>query len=150
MLRYYRYECVQDLAEMWRPGLEGFESWAIFDGSYNHVEYPAGGPLSHFLENWGGTPCQVYMISSSANAVSAVRESTASLNAPVFHFEDGQVLFVHPSQPAQTLARRCEREFAKLDGWSIYDEHGGCASAGGGADQMWQPIDLGRVTFSDW
>jgi hypothetical protein len=119
------------------------DGWAIFDVNGDFLECPAGGPMGRFFEKTGRSAfSQIYLIAAegdqrAASALEQVKSAMRRECLPVFHFRDGQILFLDSNESAQVTLRRCESSLRHFRHWAIIDRDGRCLTAKGEDDSIW-------------
>ena len=150
---YVPTDCVNIL----KPALAKFEAWAIHDRWGNFIEHPTGGLMGRYFERLNQTKpiptCQIFVMGQEnarryKQALDQIRARFKELCLPVFHFRDGQIMFLHSREPASVIARRCGQSLRGLDNWAIVDSDGATYSASGeDEDCIWRDTELNGLRF---
>jgi hypothetical protein len=152
--------------------LQQFESWAVHNGQGQFHEHPSGGLLSRFFDqvytvrdSEDSDPyrfpqpertdyCQLFLMRKdndrrSQETIDRIRGTMRRrVVLPVFHFRNGQVMFLASDEDAQTTVRRCERQLSSMEYWVIVDREGKCRS-NADIDRLWDRTDLEDLVFDD-
>jgi hypothetical protein len=141
------------VADRFKNALDKFSAWSVLDDRGNYSASESAAPVTHFLNNVshhssGKLPCsQIFVMWDDENPwneriLQDLRGSLRGRCAPVFFFENGQVIFVETSESAKITAQRCGRAMKGLWHWCILDRDQETISKNGDAVNWWDFINL--------
>ena len=166
MMRISSDQPVRVIAERLRPALATCDAWIVYHSAIDFVEFPVSGLVSKFFgQAWdddfseaeimrrtdGGRISQIFAMSPNSDSlyeqtINQIRASMVGECLPVFHFRNGQVMFLNSREPAGITAQRCMRFLRRLEHWAITDPEGNTLSDDG--DDVWRATELAGLRFS--
>lgn len=137
------------IANALKSSLDTFEAWAVIDDFGDFQESNNDGPLSHFFETTefmrseGLGFSQLYIRWDEDNPwseeiVSRMKGQLKGYHAPVFFFEDGQIIFVKTSESGKITNQRCSSTLKGLPGWAVVDPFQETFSRKGRSEKLWE------------
>lgn len=124
--------------------IEKFDNWLIHDGRKKYAEKNHDLSLmKNAFER--GRISQLFMRfndDGSGEEITELIRSSLKDSTPVFHFDNGKILFVYGKDPASVVIRRCKKHLKRLYGWALIDFDGHTHTQKGWDESIWNPFDL--------